>query len=177
MATKKTQKSAPSNGKPKPEPWVDPNEVLLTPEGQRQVKAELDHLRAQRKEVLDRMRVALQFGEATENADLEEAKSEQAALDGRMQELTRMLSSARIVNGESTGDGTVCVGATVHVKVVSSGVEFDYRIVGAMEANPAELRISHQSPVGQALMGRKPGDKVVVSTPAGQSELVIISVE
>jgi transcription elongation factor GreA len=178
MATKRSQKSIPATKKPKPQaPRYDPDEIILTLEGQRQAKSDLEQLRAQRKQILERMRVALQFGEATENADLEEAKSEQAALDSRIQELSRILSSARIVNGESAGDGTVYVGATVRVKDTATGEQFDYHIVGAMEANPAEARISHQSPVGQALMGRKPGDKVIVSTPMGRSQLTIVSVK
>ncbi len=181
---KKTRKTTPSTRKKKATPQRrrravpdESSEVVLTPEGVRQVESELDHLRSVvRKEALDRVREAMHFGEPMENAELEAAKARQAAIDARIQELQRLLKNARIVKA-AAADGRVHVGTTVRVKDTGSGDEFEYRIVGAMEADPASQRISNQSPVGQALIGRKPGDKVVVTTPVGSMELIIVSVE
>jgi len=153
------------------------NEVILTADGFHQVQSELEHLRTVvRKQVLDRVRRAMQFGEPMENSELEEAKAEQATVEGRILELQRLLQNARVVEA-AEADGSVHIGTTVRVKDADSGEEFEYHIVGAMEADPIRQRISNQSPVGQALLGRRPGDKVVVATPAGNSRLMIISVE
>lgn len=177
MATKRIRKSTLAAYQEKPKQAPDEfNEIILTPEGQRQVEAEVEHLRnVVRKEALERVRQAMQFGEPMENAELEEAKSQQAAIDTRIVELQRLLKNARIVDG-AAHDGCVHVGTLVRVKDPASGEETDYRIVGAMEADPATQRISNLSPMGQALLGHKAEDKVVVSTPLGSTELIIVSV-
>jgi transcription elongation factor GreA len=152
------------------------DEVLLTAEGLQQIQNELEHLRTLRKEALERVRTAMQFGEPMENSELEEAKSEQAVLDNRIADLQRLVHSARVVE-ESAHDGRVHVGTKVCVKDEESGDEFEFLIVGAVEADPARMRISNQSPVGQALLGRKKGEKVTVSTPTGNNQFIILSVE
>jgi transcription elongation factor GreA len=177
MPTKRTKKTTATDVKKPKLAALENEEILLTQEGYRHVKAELENLRTVvRKRVLDRVREAMGFGEPMENAELEEAKAEQAAVDGRIMELQRLLSSARVIDA-AEADGKVHIGTTVRVKDPESGEEFDYHIVGAMEADPAQQRISNQSPVGQALLGRKPGDKVRFSTPQGSSYLIIVSVE
>jgi len=152
-------------------------EVVLTKEGLRQVQEELDHLRnVVRPESLERMREARQYGEPMENAELEDAKSEQAAVDARILELKRLVKNARVVES-AEHDGRVHVGTSVKIKDTSSGEEIDYHIVGAVEADPTSYRISNQSPVGQALLGKKAGDMVEVATPAGSNKYKIVSVE
>jgi transcription elongation factor GreA len=178
MPTKKTETK---KIKPKTPARTQPaiseiEEIILTPEGLRHVQEELEHLRENRKEVLERVKAALQFGEPMENSELEEAKAEQAAVDGRIQELQRLLSSATVLEA-AKDDGRVHVGRRVKVQDVDRGEETVYQIVGAMEADPVENRISNLSPMGQALLGRKPKDKVKVSTPNGECRYIILSVE
>jgi transcription elongation factor GreA len=186
MAAKRARKTYGSAGKKKVKKALlrgragvvdESKEAILTPEGVRQIEGELEHLRTVvRKEAIERVREAMQFGEPMENAELERVKSEQAAIESRIQELQRLLKNARVVESVAA-DGCVHVGTTVKVKDAAGGEEFEYRIVGAMEADPASQRISNQSPVGQALLGHKAGDKVTVSTPTGSTELIILSVE
>jgi len=185
MGTKRTRKPS-AAGREKERPTAKKvraaatpdefNEVVLTPEGQRQVQSELEHLRSVvRKEALERVRTAMQFGEPMENAELEEAKAQQATIEARIQELQRLLKIARLVESVAA-DGCVHVGTTVRVKDADSGEESAYRIVGAMEADPASQRISNFSPMGKALLGHKAGDRVVVSTPVGSTQFIIVSV-
>ncbi len=176
MPTRKTPKKTAPAVKEKPAA-VDLHEILMTAEGLRQVQTELEHLRTVvKKQALERVKTAMQFGEPMENSELEEAKAEQAAVEGRILELTRLLHSARVV-APAEADGTVHIGTMVRLKEVATGEESEFRLVGAMEADPAQQRISNQSPVGQALMGKRKGDRIVVSTPAGNNHFVIVSVE
>ena len=178
MSTKKTEiKKAKPKASARPQPKIsETEEIILTPEGLRHVQEELEHLRENRKEVLERVKAALQFGEPMENSELEEAKAEQAAVDGRIQELQRLLNSATVLEA-SQDDGRVHIGRRVKVQDTDSGEETVYQIVGAMEADPVENRISNLSPMGQALLGRKPKDKIKVTTPNGECRYIILSVE
>lgn len=181
MATKRTQKPQPAPvGKkkvaPPPPPPEGYNELVLTRDGERRIQAELEGLYLTRKDTLERVREALQYGEPAENTELDEAKAQQAAVDSRILELQRILKNARVIDG-AAHDGCVHVGSTVRIKEVESGEEIDYHIVGAMEADPLSQRISNLSPVGQALLGRKAGDKVTVTTPMGSTHFIIVSVE
>jgi transcription elongation factor GreA len=172
----KIKKAAPVRKKKAVSLDEEADEVLLTAEGLQQIQNELEHLRTVRKEALERVRTAMQFGEPMENSELEEAKAEQAVVDNRIAELQRLVHSARVVE-ESVQDGRVHVGTKVRVQDTESGDELEFLIVGAVEADPVRMRISNQSPVGQALLGRKAGDKVVVSTPTGDNHFTILSVE
>jgi transcription elongation factor GreA len=149
---------------------------VLTPAGLKKVQAELEELKSvTRKRVADRIREAKQFGEIGENSEYEDAKSEQAQIEGRIEALQYLLQNAVIVD-KPGHDGKVSVGSVVRLRDLESGEEVEYHIVGALEADPAEHRISNQSPLGEALMGRTAGKTVKVKTPGGLRTYVIISV-
>lgn len=151
-------------------------DIVLTADGLKKVQAELDELKSvARKRVAERIREAKQFGEIGENSEYEDAKAEQAQIEGRIETLQYLLQNAVIVD-KHTNDGKVGVGSVVRVRDVTSGEELQYEIVGAEEADPAEQRISNQSPLGEALMGRRAGKTVKVKTPGGVRSYAILSV-
>ena len=147
--------------------------VYLTAEGLEQLKAELVHLiTSERPRVAARIHDAKQDGDISENAEYEDAKQEQSFLEGRIATLEAQLKNAEIIagnNGDKVGIGS---------KVVIKGDEGEetFTIVGSAEASPREGRISNESPVGQALMNRKKGDKVTVQTPGGASAYTVIAI-
>jgi len=151
-------------------------ETVLTPEGLKKLRAELDELKSvARKRVADRIREAKQFGEISENSEYEAAKSEQAQLEGRIEGLEYILHNAVIVDRPGT-DGRVSVGSRVRLRDAEGGEEVEYHIVGALEADPAEHRISNQSPLGEAIIGHVAGETVEAQTPGGPRSYVILSV-
>jgi len=151
-------------------------DIVLTPDGLKKVQAELDELKSvSRKQVADRIREAKQFGEIGENSEYEAAKAEQAQIEGRIETLQYLLANATIVD-KHENDGKVGVGSTVRLRDVDSGEELRYEIVGAEEADPTEHRISNQSPLGEALIGRTAGKTVKVKTPSGKRAYVILAV-
>jgi transcription elongation factor GreA len=151
-------------------------DIVLTPEGLKKVTAELDELKSvARKRVADRIREAKQFGEIGENSEYEDAKAEQALIEGRIETLQYILQNATIVEGHEH-DGRVAVGSRVRLRDAASGEEVEYQIVGALEADPAQMRISNQSPLGEALIGHAAGETVQVQTPSGPSAYVILAV-
>jgi transcription elongation factor GreA len=151
-------------------------DTVLTAEGLRKLTAELDELKSvARKHVADRIREAKQFGEIGENSEYEAAKAEQAQLEGRIETLEYILHNAAIVDPPHD-DGRVSVGSHVKVRDVATDEEVDYYIVGALEADPAEHRISNQSPLGEALIGHKAGQTLKVQTPGGPRTYVILSI-
>jgi len=126
-----------------------------------------------RKEVIERIREAAAHGDLSENADYAQAREEQSFIEGRIQEIEDMIKNAEIITA-STQHSTVTIGSTVKVK--TKGKEKTYAIVGSNEANPGEGKISNESLVGRALLGKKVGDKVKVTTPAGEMEYEILSI-
>jgi transcription elongation factor GreA len=151
-------------------------ETVLTPEGLKKLTAELEELKSvARKRVADRIREAKQFGEIGENSEYEAAKAEQAQLEGRIEALQYLLHNAVIVEGPGH-DGRAGVGSRVRLREVETEQEVEYRIVGALEADPAEHRISNQSPLGEAVIGHRAGDTVVVQTPGGPRRYTILAV-
>ncbi len=151
-------------------------DIVLTPEGLKKVQTELEELKVvTRKRVAERIREAKQFGEIGENSEYEDAKAEQSQIEGRIEALQYLLQNAVIVD-KPGHDGKVNVGSVVRLRDLESGEEIEYHIVGALEADPAEHRISNQSPLGEALMGRTAGKTVKVKTPSGPRTYVIISV-
>lgn len=150
--------------------------TFLTREGLKKLGEELEHLRTVRRaEVAERLHNAQDDGELIENAEYEDAKNEQAFVEGRILQLETMLSNAAII--ESGGpDGVVALGTTVTVKEADSRRSEEYKLVGAAEANPREGRISNESPLGRALLGRKVGDEVKVQAPAGAIKYKITKV-
>lgn len=151
--------------------------VLLTSEGLEKLKKELDHLvKVRRPEVLERLQRAKELGRDTaDNAEYEEAQNEQAFVESRILELERMLKDAAIAPVEKSRVTHVKFGSRVTVQY-ENGEERKYTIVGSPESNPAEGKISNESPVGKALIGKHPGDSVEVQAPKGVIKLKIISV-
>ncbi len=151
-------------------------EYYLTPEGAEKMREELQDMKTrQRDELAKRLRFAIQQGDLSENADYHKAKEDQGFLEGKIREYEEILAGARIID-KGNVNGMVDVGSTVTIKE-GSYPEEKYYMVGPREANPREGRISHESPIGKALMGHKAGDSVTVETPGGKMQLKIISVE
>ncbi len=151
-------------------------DIVLTAEGLKKITAELEELKSvTRKRVADRIREAKQYGEIGENSEYEDAKAEQSQIEGRIETLQYVLQNATIVE-KPEYDGRVAVGSRVRLRDAASGEEVEYDIVGALEADPAEQRISNQSPLGEALIGHSAGESIEVQTPAGPSSYVILSV-
>lgn len=152
-------------------------EVLLTPEGLKKLEDELEHLKSvKRREVAERIKVAREFGDLSENSEYEEAKNEQAFIEGRIITLEKILRNARIVDEESVNPAQVNVGSRVVLKDLESGDVHSYTIVGPSEADPRQSRISYQSPVGQAVMGRGAGQVVEVRLPNRLARFEIVQV-
>lgn len=149
------------------------NNVQLTQEGYKALKKELESLVEKRPSVVDRLSNARSQGDLSENNDYHNAKEELEFLDGRIAELEQVLASAKVVR--QTNNHTVDIGNKVKVKV--DGSENTFHIVGEWEANPKEQKISHTSPLGQALVGKKVGDTVEVEAPAGKVVYQILGIE
>jgi transcription elongation factor GreA len=156
---------------------VTEKEVLLTEDGLRKIEAELDELKSvHRKEVNDRIRQAKEFGDISENAEYEDAKQEQAFVEGRILKLEAMIRNAKIIVEGEGGADEVHLGSTVRVRNVTAGTESEYTIVGSTESDPLNAKISNESPIGVALIGSKPGATVTASTPGGEVQLKVISI-
>ena len=149
----------------------------LTREGYDKLQEELDFLRTERRqEIAQRLHEAMEGGELIENAEYEAAKNEQAFVEGRIKELEILLATARIV-AEVPSSDCVQVGSTVTICEEGTEEEEVYTIVGAAEANPSVGKISNESPLGKALINKKPGDKAQVDAPAGSFTVTLIKVE
>ena len=154
-----------------------PKDVLLTPEGLANLKAELDELTTKRRrEVAGRIKEAREFGDISENAEYDDAKNEQAMLEARIASLEDKLRSATVIDSADIGTDIVGVGTIVHVKD-EAGKSTKYTIVGSAEAKPAENKLSNESPVGRALVGRKRGEEVTIATPRGERKLKITKID
>lgn len=148
----------------------------LTAEGQRRLQEELAHLKGPAREALSaRLRFAIQQGDLSENADYIQAKEEQGFLEGRIQELERVLKNVVIID-ESRNRDTADLGARVTIQEADYPEE-TYYLVGPKESDPANGRISHESPIGRALLGHKVGDEVTAETPAGLFKFKIVKIE
>ena len=154
------------------------NQNYLTPEGHAKLKAELENLTTvKRQELSKRLREAIQMGDLSENADYIMAKEDQAFLEGRIQELEQVLRNAQIIqNEDSDRHDNVRVGATVTVQEPGEDAEM-YTIVGAHEADPRKRKISNESPIGRALLGKSAGDVVKAETPGGVLVLKVVKIE
>jgi len=148
---------------------------LLTKEGLEKLNEELKHLvNDKRKEVIERIREAAAHGDLSENADYAQAREEQSFIEGRVQEIEDIIKNAEIITTNTHGN-TVTIGSTAHIK--TNGSEKKYTIVGSNEANPKENKISNESLVGKALLGRKVGEKFKVTAPAGEIDYEIVGIE
>ncbi len=147
---------------------MNEKEIVLTPEGLDKIQNELDELKTvHRKEVNDRIRQAKEYGDLSENAEYEDAKQEQAFIEGRILKLEAMIRNARLIDESEYAAGEVHLGCVVKVKDLKNGEGYEFSIVGSAEADPVKQRISNESPLGSALMGHKKGDTVDVTTPRG----------
>jgi len=154
-------------------------DVILTPEGLENLKKEIEYLSTEkRREVAERIKEAREFGDISENSEYDDAKNEQAMLEARIATLEDKLRSASVIDTSELDADVVRVGSLVHVKDSGSGKSLIYTIVGSTEANPSENKLSNESPVGQALVGRKKGDTAKVQLPNGKSrELKVTKIE
>ncbi len=153
-------------------------EVLLTPQGLKKIEDELEMLKTvRRKEVAERIKQAIAFGDISENSEYDEAKNEQAQLEERIMKLESMLRKAKIIDEDEISVDTVSIGSTVIVKDMEFDEEVQYTIVGSAEADPYELKISNESPVGSALIGKKIGDIVNVQIPDGVTKYEVLEIK
>jgi transcription elongation factor GreA len=153
-------------------------EIILTPEGYRRLKEEIDYLSTKkREEVAERIRESRGFGDITENSEYDDAKNEQAMLEQRIYSLEEKLASAKVIDTKSVKTDTVGVGTKVTLQDMHGGDVLQYSIVGSAEADPTLRRLSNESPVGRAILGRKVGDKVVVAVPQGSMKLKVLAIE
>jgi transcription elongation factor GreA len=158
---------------------TDKDQELVTPEGLEKLQRELSYLtEVRRKEIADRIRQARDFGDISENSEYDDAKNEQYLLERRISELQRRIRNAKVVDPSEVDTDAVDLGTRVTLRVVGAkGEERTFQIVGANESDPTSGKLSHASPVGRAVLKRRVGDKVTVSTPRGSTEYEIVNVE
>jgi transcription elongation factor GreA len=148
--------------------------VYVSAEGLHKLEEELEHLRtARRKEIAERIHAAMEFGDYSENSELEDAKNEQAFVEGRILTLEQMIKNAVVIDQNGHHD-KVELGS--HIVVEVDGERENYTVVGSAEANPGEGRISNESPVGRALLGHRAGEQVRAVVPNGVIEMKIVAV-
>lgn len=153
-------------------------ETILTADGARELEEQLELLKTvTRKEVAEQIKKAREFGDISENAEYDEAKNEQARIEGEIIELEKKLRNAMIINTSEIDTTTVTLGTHVFVEEVKSKTQMEFTIVGSTEASPAKKRISNESPVGAALLGHSKGDKVEITTPGGVVNYKILKIE
>lgn len=153
-------------------------EVILTQEGLKKLEEELEHLKSvKRREVAERIKVAIGYGDLSENSEYEDAKNEQAFIEGRIITLEKMLRNARIINNDEVDTNIVSIGSTVVLEDLEFGDKLEYTIVGTAESDPFQNKISNESPVGKAILGQKKGSIVDVQVPAGIIQYKIIDIK
>lgn len=152
-------------------------DVILTREGLEQLEQELENLRSvKRTEVKERLKEAIALGDLSENSEYDDAKNEQAFMEGRILELEKMIRNAKVIEDGTHVEGVVSVGSLVKVKDIEFDEINEYRLVGTVEADPMNNRISNESPVGRALLGHKAGEIIDVEAPAGVIKLEILEI-
>ena len=157
---------------------VSLKDVILTPEGYEALKQELETLRTdRRREIADRIRTAREFGDIAENAEYDDAKNEQAMLEHKIAQLEERLANAKVIDTGDVDTSVVSLGSRVRLKDVDANETVEYHIVGSAEANPAEQKLSNESPVGKAILGRKKGETVEVAAPRGALKFKILDIK
>lgn len=144
----------------------------ITAEGKKELEQELDELKSQRGDVADKIANARDFGDLSENAEYDAAREEQGLLETRIAEIEDILANAEIIKGGKRA--SIGLGSTVDLKVGAK--QITYIVVGSVEADPLEGKISNESPIGVALLGKKEGDNVTITTPKGEVTYKIVSV-
>jgi transcription elongation factor GreA len=152
--------------------------TYLTREGRTKLEAELEELvTVQRKEVAERIAAAKELGDISESGEYEDAKKSQSLLEGRIRDIKHILSRAELIDEDQVANGEVRVGSSVTVRMEEDDEEETWTIVGSAEANPRQGRISNESPIGAALLGKRPRQKVTVQTPSGVMKLTIVRIK
>jgi len=153
-------------------------EVILTEEGYQKLKEEIEYLSGtKRREVAERIKTAREFGDISENSEYDDAKNEQAQVEQRIQMLDQRLRNANIVDTEHVSTEMVAIGTKVTLKDIETKKNVIYAIVGSAEADPRNHRVSHESPVGKAVLGHKKGEKITIPAPRGQLQYQIMKIE
>lgn len=178
---KVTKKSAKSAGSALQEENIEIKTFILTKDGYDKLVSELDYLRnVKRREVADRIREAISYGDLSENSEYEDAKNEQAFVEGRIMELEEKIKYVQIIDDNQKKTASVQLGGTVVVKLCgpkADGQQMSFTIVGSTEADPLKGRISNVSPVGMALLDHRAGEKIDISTPSGLIQYEILKVD
>ena len=152
-------------------------QVVVTNEGLVKLEEELEYLKTtKRKEVVETIKVAISFGDLSENSEYDEAKNEQAKVEVRIVELEEMLRNIKVIDHNDIKTDSINVGSKVKLHNDKKGTETEYSIVGSTEANPFENKLSDESPIGKALMGARVGETISVDTPSGEVKYKIISI-
>jgi transcription elongation factor GreA len=153
-------------------------EVILTQDGLKKLEDELENLKSvKRREVAERIKIAIGYGDISENSEYEDAKNEQAFIEGRIITLEKMLRNARIINKDEVDTNTVNIGSRVILKDLEFGDTVEYLIVGTAESDPFDNKISNESPVGKAIIGKSKSQVVDVSVPAGVIQYEIVDIK
>ena len=153
-------------------------EVVLTEEGYNKLKEEIEHLQTVKvREVAERIKEAREFGDISENSEYDDAKNEQAQVAARIIMLEQQLRNARVVDAENVSTESVSIGARVTVKDLATKKNTEYSVVGSAEADPRAHRLSSESPLGKALLGKKKGEKLTVTTPRGALEYQVMKIQ
>lgn len=151
--------------------------IKITDDGLKKLEEELEYLKTTgRADIAEKIKVARGYGDLSENSEYDEAKNEQAKIEARIVEIEAMLKHVEIIEDVKGNAKTVVVGVKVKVLDEEYGDESKYRVVGSTEADPQDGRISDESPVGKALMGKKVGDEVIVEAPGGEFKLKIVAI-
>jgi len=153
-------------------------QIMLTLEGLKKLEQKLEHLKTVRRtEVAERIKQAIEFGDISENSEYEDAKNEQAFIEGEIMTLEKMLRNSKIIEEGDIGTDVVTIGCTVKLKDLEYDEDLQYTIVGSAEADPTEFKISNESPVGQAILGQKVGSVVEVNVPAGVLKYEVLEIK
>ena len=153
-------------------------QTILTSEGLKKMELELDQLKSvKRREVAERIKQAIEYGDISENSEYEDAKNEQAFIEGKILELEKMLRTATVIDEGAIGTDVVSLGSTVILKDLEDSEILEYTIVGSAEADPMEHRISNESPVGEAILGQPVGQIIEVNVPAGILKYEVLEIK
>ena len=157
---------------------MSPKEVVLTQDGLKKLEEELTHLKSvKRREVASRIKAAISFGDLSDNSEYEDAKNEQAFIEGRIITLEKMLRNARLIGHDENNKEVVGFGSRVLLEDLDGGEELEFTIVGSAESDPLNNKISNESPVGRSIFGFRVGSVVEVKTPAGIINYKILAIK
>jgi transcription elongation factor GreA len=151
-------------------------EIILTAEGKKKLEKKLDEYKLVRKDVAERIRNAKDFGEISENPEFENAKSEQSFIEGEIANLENLLKNAKIIEDKEIHTDIVSLGSTVRLKNTHTNEEAEYILVGTAESDANHNKISNESPIGQAIFGRKKDETINVNAPGGKYQYKIIKI-